>query len=125
MVDREMDGHREHVPLIQQLVQQLGAAWVPAETWRHVAFACHPPRLSPRQLAVLQGIVGELEDHQIAAVLGISKATVRSHCTELYQRLGCGSRAAAVSRVFRLCVEMTAKQQPRRDGTPPMSGPTR
>ncbi|WP_162910994.1 LuxR C-terminal-related transcriptional regulator [Azohydromonas sediminis] len=55
------------------------------------------PQLTPRQLAVLRVLLRGASDKIIARELGIGLATVKTHVTELYRRIGVGGRAEAVS----------------------------
>ncbi|MGW7195526.1 response regulator transcription factor [Streptomyces chryseus] len=47
-----------------------------------------PVRLSPRQLAVLEGIAAGMTTHQLAATLDMSKDTAVTHLRRLYTALG-------------------------------------
>ena len=53
---------------------------------------------SRRQAQIVELIADGLEDKQIALVLGVSVATVRTQLQRLYQGLGCHTRAGAVAR---------------------------
>jgi DNA-binding NarL/FixJ family response regulator len=52
-------------------------------------------RLTRRELEVLRLIVDGHHNKQIAAVLGISEKTVKTHCSRLFQRLGVSDRTQA------------------------------
>lgn len=52
--------------------------------------------LSSRELDILQGIVDDLTEHQIADKLFISPHTVRTHIKNVYKKLHVHSRASAV-----------------------------
>ena len=58
--------------------------------------------LRPRQAEVLLHVANGLDNGEIAAVLGISVATVRKHLEAAYRALNVNSRAAAVAAVLRL-----------------------
>jgi DNA-binding NarL/FixJ family response regulator len=60
-----------------------------------------PVELSPRQEAVLRLLVGGYSYKQIAAELGLSLDTVRSHVRGLYRKLQVQNAAAAVTRALR------------------------
>ncbi|HKE91960.1 MAG TPA: LuxR C-terminal-related transcriptional regulator [Gemmatimonadales bacterium] len=56
-----------------------------------------PSTLSARESEVLRELVSGARSHQIAARLGISERTVKSHLGSIYQKLGVESRSAAVA----------------------------
>jgi len=56
--------------------------------------------LSPRELQVLDLVAGGRSNHQAAAELFISEATVKTHLLNIYAKLGVGDRAAAVAEAF-------------------------
>ena len=58
--------------------------------------------LSARQLDVLRLIASGLGDREIAGQLVISEHTVHRHVANIYTRLGCSTRAAAVSQATQL-----------------------
>lgn len=60
------------------------------------------PVLSPRMLQILRLVADGLANKQLARLLGISEATVKTHLKELYAKLGVGSRAEAVAAGLRL-----------------------
>ena len=55
-----------------------------------------PMQLSPRELEVLELLVGDSTEREIAEQLFISEHTVRSHVKRLYRKLHVHSRASAV-----------------------------
>ena len=55
-----------------------------------------PPRLTPRQTAVLGEVRRGSTNVEIAAALGISLHTVKTHLEHIYEALGCGGRKEAV-----------------------------
>lgn len=57
--------------------------------------------LSPREAEVLQLIADGLENKQIATQLGLSEATVKGYLRNVFERLGCSSRAEAVATAIR------------------------
>jgi DNA-binding NarL/FixJ family response regulator len=59
------------------------------------------PRLSPRELQVLQLLADGLENKQIAHELGISEATVKTYVKGIFERLDAHSRAEAVANGLR------------------------
>ncbi|HEX6536844.1 MAG TPA: response regulator transcription factor [Gemmatimonadaceae bacterium] len=56
-----------------------------------------PPPLTPRELDVLRAVTEGLANKQIAARLGISSHTVKTHLAAVFQKLGASSRAEAVT----------------------------
>jgi DNA-binding CsgD family transcriptional regulator len=64
----------------------------------------HQPRapLSPRETEVLQLAAEGLSGPNIAERLALSRATVKTHFENVYDKLGIGDRAAAVARGLRL-----------------------
>ena len=60
------------------------------------------PHLSPRELEVLRLMSNGRENKQIATLLGISEATVKTHIKALYSRLEVRSRAQATATALRL-----------------------
>jgi DNA-binding CsgD family transcriptional regulator len=61
-------------------------------------------RLTPREIEVLTLAADGLNGADLAQVLSISPATVRTHLANIYEKLGVGSRAAAVAVALRLGV---------------------
>ncbi|HEV7915123.1 MAG TPA: LuxR C-terminal-related transcriptional regulator, partial [Albitalea sp.] len=57
--------------------------------------AARPDELTEREWQVLQLIVQEFNNEQIAATLHVSLPTVKTHINRLYAKLGLGSRAEA------------------------------
>jgi len=55
------------------------------------------PNLTPRQREVLDSITRGLSNDEIAVLLGISKARVKQHLNEVYEKLGAANRAEAVA----------------------------
>lgn len=64
---------------------------------------------APRQREILSLIAEGMGDKEIAARLGISPRTVRTHLERLYLRYGIHSRSAAVALWF-VGEELNAKQ---------------
>jgi DNA-binding NarL/FixJ family response regulator len=60
------------------------------------------PKLSPREREVLDLLVDGLVVSQIGRRLYISPATVKTHVTKIYDKLGAGNRAQAVMAAVRL-----------------------
>jgi DNA-binding NarL/FixJ family response regulator len=72
------------------------AAPVAARLARHVRGPARPT-LTPRQMEVLGGIARGLSNPDIGRELFISEATVKSHVTRIFDRLGVSDRTAAVT----------------------------
>jgi DNA-binding CsgD family transcriptional regulator len=60
--------------------------------------------LTPREIEVLSLAADGLRGRDLARELFISPATVRTHLTNIYEKLGVGNRAAAVAKAMRLGV---------------------
>lgn len=58
--------------------------------------------LTPREIEVLQLAAGGLNGPDIAEALVLTAATVRTHFTNIYRKLGVRDRAAAVAKAMRL-----------------------
>jgi DNA-binding NarL/FixJ family response regulator len=71
------------------------AAPVAARLARHVRGAA--PALTPRETEVLGGIARGLSNPDIGRELFISEATVKSHVTRIFEKLGVSDRTAAVT----------------------------
>ena len=94
-----------------QCLEEVGA-WVTSARTRAlleklgVSGARTPPRqrepLSARQVQVLRLVAEGLGDKEIATRLVLSEHTVHRHVANIYLRLGCSSRAAAVAHASRL-----------------------
>jgi ATP/maltotriose-dependent transcriptional regulator MalT len=79
------------------------------EVLRYLGTPPAPPRararaqlLTPRELEILRLVSEGLTDGEIAARLVLSKHTVHRHLQNAYARLGCSSRASAVTKANRL-----------------------
>ncbi|MCA9826389.1 MAG: helix-turn-helix transcriptional regulator [Dehalococcoidia bacterium] len=55
------------------------------------------PRLTQREIEILERAAEGLTNRAIAGDLGIAESTVGHHLEHVYRKLGVGSRAAAVS----------------------------
>ncbi len=55
----------------------------------------YPAGLSPREVEVLTLVAEGMTDAEIAERLFVSRRTVTSHLTSIYNKIGIGSRAAA------------------------------
>jgi DNA-binding CsgD family transcriptional regulator len=83
-------------------------AFAPADWPRHGFDAIPDDRadgsaaLTPRELEVLALAADGLSGPDLARELFISQATVRTHLTHIYAKLGVGNRAAAVAKAMRL-----------------------
>jgi DNA-binding NarL/FixJ family response regulator len=72
------------------------AAPVAARLAQHVRGPA-PPALTPRETEVLGGIARGLSNPDIGRELFISEATVKSHVTRIFEKLGVSDRTAAVT----------------------------
>ncbi|MBI3793096.1 MAG: response regulator transcription factor, partial [Gemmatimonadetes bacterium] len=62
--------------------------------------------LTPRELEVLQALAEGLANKQVAARLGISEHTIKTHVAAVFDKLGVTTRAEAVARGVQLGVLM-------------------
>jgi DNA-binding NarL/FixJ family response regulator len=83
------------------LPAQLVATATPIRTAAPPAAGTQQP-LTPRELEVLQLLASGLGNKFVAARLGISEHTVKSHIAALYAKLGVSSRGEAVAAGVRL-----------------------
>jgi DNA-binding NarL/FixJ family response regulator len=81
---------------------------LPVERWRRIAQAME---LSPQQLRIVELILRNHCDKQIAAAMGLKVPTVRTYLTRIFQHLGVRDRGELVLRVFALaCAEPPQRQ---------------
>jgi len=85
-------GERERL-LLQLLRPHVVETWRSAERLRRT-----PTGLTSRQLELLEYVAQGLTNLQVAHRMSLSEGTVRTHL-HIYERLGVGSRTAAVRRV--------------------------
>lgn len=57
--------------------------------------AAHGDPLSPREVQVMRCVINGLPNHEIAAELGISPYTVKTHLMRVFRKLGARDRAHA------------------------------
>jgi DNA-binding CsgD family transcriptional regulator len=81
--------------VLSLLRPHLHQAYLDAERHRHPV-----PRLTRRQMDLLDLLAAGHTNAQIARRLGISEGTVRTHLGNIYERLGVSSRTAAITRAF-------------------------
>jgi len=74
-----------------------GKRFIPASIRRLISEDPPVPELSPRQREILSSITRGLSNDDIAKLLGISKASVKTHVLALFQKLGANTRAEAVA----------------------------
>lgn len=75
-------------------------------TWQTLADRL---QLSARELEIVQGIVCEQSETDIAVGLGISPHTVHSYLIRLYRKLGVDCRCGLVVRIFRSYLDVEGK----------------
>lgn len=56
--------------------------------------------LSPREVEVVKGVIGDLSETSIASELQISQHTVHTYVERVYRKLNVNSRVALVVRIF-------------------------
>ncbi len=79
------------------------------EAWREIAFVLC---LSPREVEVLQRVVADEHEQDIAVALRLSRHTVRTYLKRIRAKLGAGSRVQLVQRVFAEFSAWLAKSSP-------------
>ncbi|HLV59781.1 MAG TPA: response regulator transcription factor [Fredinandcohnia sp.] len=60
-----------------------------------------PPALTPREKEILQLIAKGLTNREVAGVLGLSRATVRTHLEHIYEKLEVTNRVEAITEGLR------------------------
>jgi DNA-binding CsgD family transcriptional regulator len=80
--------------------------FLPGGSWLAVLTSL---RLSRREAEIVEGILGDENEHSIAARLGISSHTVHTHLERLYRKLRVSSRCQVVVRMFAEYVSIEAK----------------
>lgn len=81
---------------------------LPPEKWQEIAQAL---KLSKRHKKIVELILRNRCDKQIAATLGISESTVRTHLDRIFRRLGVDGRQGIVLIVFRMSHGIGCPQQ--------------
>jgi DNA-binding CsgD family transcriptional regulator len=72
---------------------------LPAEQWKHLLKTLHLP---PQQVRIVELILRNYCDKQIAAVMGIGIPTVRSYLGRLFIRFNVTNRSGLLLRIFAL-----------------------
>jgi DNA-binding NarL/FixJ family response regulator len=76
------------------------------ESWRRAERLRRTPTgLTSRQLELLEYVAQGFTNLQVAHRMSLSEGTVRTHLSHIYERLGVGSRTAAVRRVRDLSMD--------------------
>jgi DNA-binding NarL/FixJ family response regulator len=83
--------------------QEIVVLPLPAEKWEQLLNLL---RLPPQQIRIVELILRNHCDKQIAATLGIKVPTVRTYIHRIYQRVGVGDRLGLVLRLFALSHDM-------------------
>lgn len=73
-----------------------GKNYIPPEVGAKLATRLSSPKLSDRELEVLQHIAQGKNNSDIATVLGISEGTIKFHITNIFSKLGVSDRTQAV-----------------------------
>jgi DNA-binding CsgD family transcriptional regulator len=65
--------------------------------------------LAPQQARIVELILKDKSDKQIAREMGIALPTVRTYMSRIFQRTGCADRVGLVLKVFRCALELRIK----------------
>ena len=68
--------------------------------------------LSRREVAVVQGVLADLHDGEIAATLGLSQHTVHTYLKRIRAKLGVSSRVRLVERILAENWTLIARRSP-------------
>jgi DNA-binding NarL/FixJ family response regulator len=84
-------------PVLLRAIREVlaGRRVVPPEVAAGLAERAYQTDLSPRELQVLECLVGGLSNKGIAASLGVSEATIKTHLTHILEKLGVEDRTQA------------------------------
>ncbi len=97
-----------------------GSRWLSGEIGgkiaRNAARGALAPRLTPRELDVLQLLALGRDNEQIATQLSITEGTVKNHVTSLYTKLDVNSRAEAVAWAWKHRIVKSDEIDPRGAG---------
>lgn len=74
-----------------------------AETWTEVAKQLS---LSSQQLRIVELILHDCQDKQIAEELNIAVSTLRSHLERIHHRLGSSGRTGLILHVFKMAQDL-------------------
>jgi len=74
----------------------VGETYLPARIVQKVAEGMRTPKLSPRELEVLQCVAAGKSNKEIGVQLLIAEGTVKTHVKSLLEKLGAAGRTAAV-----------------------------
>jgi DNA-binding NarL/FixJ family response regulator len=74
-----------------------GAHRLPPEVAARLAERMHQSELTSREIEVVEHIAGGMSNKQIAAALGISEGTVKTHVNNIMGKLGANDRTHAVT----------------------------
>lgn len=78
-----------------KVIKQLQSMFAPAHT-------LHSRDLSERELSILQAMAKGYTYKQVASLLFISPATVRTHLSNIYTKLGVSSKQEALAKMFKM-----------------------
>ena len=81
-----------------------GAAMLSAHAWAEIAAA---PRISKRELQIIQGIFDNLNEREVASRLNMAEHTVHTHLNRLFKKLTVTTRADLVLRVVEELIALT------------------
>jgi len=104
-LDRPQPARREATAALEAVERTGASALAGRVRGILVSLAATPRRTSPltrRQVEVLGLIAQGMRDGDIAAALTLSEHTVHRHVSNIYAKLGCSTRAAAVAKASEL-----------------------
>jgi DNA-binding NarL/FixJ family response regulator len=101
------DAHAGRFPLDKGVARKMVARLAAARPRRQLQSA---EPLSPREKAVLRLVLQGRPNKGIAAELGVSESTVKSHLREVFRKLQVDSRAAAAARAVEMGLAEPAEE---------------
>ena len=95
LADLDRHDHLDSLWLAEKLTANLCAKRIRNVVWRPVI-----EPLSPREMDVLRLMAQGMTNRQIAARLGLSYNTVRTHAASIYSKMAVHSKIAAVVKAY-------------------------
>ena len=85
-------------------IRSMGA--IEGEEWKQVIGLLDLPA---QQARIVELILQDKGDKQIAREMGLAEPTVRTYLTRIFQRIGCNDRVGLVLKVFLCVLELREK----------------